>query len=269
MERKAITGIPGPLCGADTCSLVPSHLTPDPTMRSLLISFLAAASMMATPAAAQSFDSRRPAVPSRTFGGAQLFVGQPLQQFDQNVDASFGVGGHVIHQLGRSGVLSLRADAGYLIYGSETKHIPLPPPIGERIVVDLNTTNSFAFFGAGPQVMAPTGRLRPYINGSIGLKYLATNSSLEGQDGNDQSFNTTNFDDVALAWSGGGGLYIPVKRGLRPISIDLGAKYHGGSEIDYLAEGRITDNPDGSITPNPVRGRTDMVVYHLGVSFGF
>jgi hypothetical protein len=245
-------------------------------MRTFVISFCTIATVVvAAPAASQSFEfeddrpSERGSRASRTFGGIQLFVGQPVGDFDRNVGATVGVGGHLVRQLTSSGELSLRLDAGYLLYGRESKHIAFPPPIGGRISAELHTNNNFAFFGVGPQIMAPSGRVRPYVNGSVGVKYLATNSYLDGDDDENSVFNTTNWDDVALAWSGGGGVYVALRRGLRPVSLDLGARYQSGDETSYLAEGGITDNPDGSITVHPVRGRTDVVVYHFGVNVGF
>jgi hypothetical protein len=49
--------------------------------------------------------------------------------------------------------------------------------------------------------------------------------------------------------------------------LNLGAKYHYGAQATYLREGDITDNPDGTITLNPRRSKTDMIVWQVGVSF--
>ena len=243
-------------------------------MRKFVISLCTTATVVAAvPAAAQSFEfeddrpSERETRPSRTFGGLQLFVGQPMGDFERNVGTTIGVGGHLIHHLG--GVLAVRLDAGYLLYGRETKHIAFPPPVGGRVSAELHTNNNYAFFGVGPQLMAPAGRLRLYLNGSVGVKYLATNSYLDGDDDDNSVFNTTNWDDVSLSWGGGGGLYIGLRQGMKPISLDVGARYVGGDETSYLVEGGITDNPDGSITVHPMRGRTDVLVYHLGINIGF
>ena len=80
--------------------------------------------------------------------------------------------------------------------------------------------------------------------------------------------HTTNFDDFTFAWTGAAGAYIPVRRGKLPISIDLGARYHYNGRAEYLREGSIRDNPDGSISFLPIKSETNLWVYHLGIAFG-
>ena len=67
----------------------------------------------------------------------------------------------------------------------------------------------------------------------------------------------------------GGGVLIPVRKGLRPILIDVGARFQGNGEARYLKDGSIEDNSDGTISFTPIRSETNLVTYHLGVSFGF
>ena len=73
---------------------------------------------------------------------------------------------------------------------------------------------------------------------------------------------------MTLAYGGGAGLYIPVRRGHSPISIDAGLAYRRNGRADYLLEGGIEDNPDGSITLDPIRSDTDLLTFHIGVSVG-
>jgi hypothetical protein len=251
--------------------VMPVLLLAEAPMRTLVLSSIAASVVALSPAAAQSFrtdDTERPIRrPSRAFAGVQLAAMRPVGDFDQGVDLSGGVGAHLLYRLTPSGSLALRADAGFFFYGRERKHVSLGPQLG-RISTDIVTSNSYVFAGVGPQIAVPSGRFSLYLNGTAGVKYLATSSSLAGENSEDGSFGTTNFDAAAFAWAAGGGVYIPVRRGLRPVSIDLGARYHGGPEVRYLVKGDIIDTPDG-ISFDPRHTRTDMITYQVGITAGF
>jgi hypothetical protein len=72
----------------------------------------------------------------------------------------------------------------------------------------------------------------------------------------------------------GGGLMIRVydalARGregsLQAAFVDLGVRYVKGGEAEYLREGDIQKNPR---RPAASRSETDMVTFHVGVSFDF
>ena len=232
---------------------------------------LVAAAVFASPAIARAqFDvarsaKRGPAFPSRTFVGITGIVAQPVGEFQNYVGTAGGFGLNFVQQLDRNGAFGLRLDLDYVIYGHEKQRIhPFP-----RIDADLTTDNNIVFAGIGPQIMVPNGHFRPYLSGSVGLAYFFTHSSIEGKDDtNNDLFNTTNQHDATFAYTGAAGLYIPVRHGNRPISIDLGARYHNNGTAEYLREGSIIDNPDNTVSFTPFRTKTNLVTYHLGVSFG-
>ena len=203
--------------------------------------------------------------PSTTFLGLDLMAAQPVGEFDKYIDVGGGIGAHLIQQLDPHGIAALRVDLGFVVYGSETKRVPLAP----RIEAEVNTDNTIFLAGVGPQLMVPSGRFRPYVTGAVGLAYFSTSSSISGVDATSEHLlNTTNFDDATFAWSGAGGLYIPVRHGARPISIDLGVRYHQNGVARYLREGSIQDNPDNTYTVTPIRSQANLLTYHLGVTFG-
>ena len=209
---------------------------------------------------------RKRTTPSRAFFGIGLMAAQPLGEFDRQIDVGGGVGVHLLFKPARRIPFALRADLGYIIYGQETRRFrPFP-----RIQVELDTDHSIFFAGIGPQFMVPSGLLRPYLTGSAGLSYFATKSSLEGVDADGEDLlSTTNFDDVTFAYTGAAGLYIPVKKGLRPVSIDMGLRYHGNGTAEYLREGSITDNPDNTVSFTPIRSETNLITYQIGITVGF
>jgi hypothetical protein len=211
-------------------------------------------------------DAQRRTVPSRWFGSLSLLAAQPLGEFNDYIDVGGGLAAGVMYQLSPSSPVAIRADFGYVLYGSEKKRIhPFP-----RLEGDITTNNSIIYAAIGPQIMVPDGLLRPYIGGSIGLSYFFTQSSLDGiTAGSDAILQTTNFDDVTFAYTGAGGVYVPLRRGLKPISLDIGARYHGNGRARYLREGSIQDNPDNSITVTPIESETNLVTWHLGITVGF
>jgi hypothetical protein len=209
-------------------------------------------------------------VPTGGYVGGSFTVAQPRGEFADHIDGGFGGDLHYVHELDDRGWLALRLDAGLVVYGYESYRVPLSSTIGDRILVDVSTSNNIAFVGVGPQIGVPDGRLRPYVNGYAGYSFLWTSSSVTGSSYyHDEPFaSTTNFDDWSFSYGGGAGLYVPLRHGYRPVSLDLGVRYHNNGEAEYLREGDIVDNPDGSISLFPVRSDTDLLTFHIGFSVG-
>jgi opacity protein-like surface antigen len=206
--------------------------------------------------------------PARFEGGLHGIVAQPVGEFDRYVDVGFGLGGTFRINLDPRGAASVRFDLAFVNYGNETKEVCLGGGVGCRIRLDLTTSNNIGSGHAGLQFMVPSGPVRPYVHGGVGGSYFGTESRVRGTNNSDDFASTTNFDDGTFSWIGGGGLLIPLSLGRTPISIDLGARYLGNGEVTYLTEGGITDNPDGTISLDPIRSEANLVKYYLGVSVG-
>jgi len=244
-------------------------------MRSrLLLLAAAAAALAAHPAAAQhhhdddhdygyDYDTA-----PRSYLGGELTAASPQGEFSDYVDSGWGGGLHYLLRVDRDGWLGLRVDASVLNYGHERQRVLLSPTVGGRISVDLTTDNNIAFFGVGPQLGLPTGAIRPYVNGFVGVSYIFTESSVGGSSGGESFASTTNYDDASFAYGGGGGVYIPLSRRRNPVSLDAGVTYRHNGSAEYLRHGDIVDNPDGSITLHPVFSETNLLTFHVGVSVG-
>jgi opacity protein-like surface antigen len=228
----------------------------------LLLTALAAALLAAAPLRAQQVDELT--VP-RLHVGIQAQYARPVGEFRDYVQHGGGLNANAAWMFGPSGALGLRADAGFIVYGSETREYCFTSC---RIRFDLTTTNTIAHFGIGPQFALPSGPVRPYASAGVGFAYFATTSSIEGTNDNSPFANSTNFDDATLSWNAGGGLLIPVSSGRTPVSLDLGVAYHGNGEVEYLKKGDIEDHPDGSITFTPTRSNANLLTFRLGVSIG-
>ncbi len=174
---------------------------------------------------------------SRGTVGGSLVYAQPRDDFRLNVKQGVGIDGNGHYKLDRRGILSLGLEGGFLTYGRETERVPLSSTIGGRIQVDLTTSNNILWLGLGPQLTAPSGPIRPYVGATAGFSYFVTESSVDGTY-NDEAFaKTNNYDDATFAWTGGGGLLIPVGTS-RMGAIDIGVRYHANGNVRYLHMGR-------------------------------
>lgn len=217
-----------------------------------------ALSTTASPARAQGL---RPVRTADTHLGLAGLLAQPTGEFADYVGLGGGVAAHVVWTPG--GVLGLRADASYLIYGRETRRYQLVPLVD----VDVTTTNQIAGFQLGPQITLGTDAAQVYGFGELGVSYFVTSSSVEGS-GNIEPFaNTTNFDDVTFATSAGGGVRLRVSHGRVPVALDLGARYLHNGRARYLREGSIVITGN-TVTYTPIESQTNLIIYHLGVTVG-
>lgn len=208
--------------------------------------------------------------PSARFGRlavpVYLQLGIPDGDFAENVDVAGGVGGGVLVRLTEH--VGFRAELQFMVYGSETRRVPLGNgPLG-RIDVDVTTTNTIFGGGLGLQAGLPGPTARPYIGGSLGFSNFSTSSSVKGSNSNDEPFaSSRNYSDFVFAKHLFGGLYLPIRAGAAVI--DLGVRYTwNGREVRYLTEGDIIDDPDGPPIIQPRRTRADLWTVVIGVTLG-
>ena len=243
------------------------------------LALLAAALLLAVPAAARAqdcdydyddCDEWYDYTPGSYVGGS-FAIARPQGEFADYVDGGLGGDLHYIRKLDHNGNVGLRIDAGILNYGYD--HYYADDYSGYE-TLDVTTTNNIAFIGIGPQIGLPDGRLRPYVNAHVGYSFLWTSTSVEDRDYYDRDeyydpyASITHIDDWSFSYGAGAGLYVPIRHGDSPVSLDLGVRYHNNGEADYLREGDIVDNQDGSVSLYPVRSDTDLLTFHIGFSVG-
>ena len=214
-------------------------------------------------------------MPGRFSFGLDGVLMNPRGSFGRNVDhLGYGIGGHGLVRVDPRGILSLRVELASSQYGSERSDVPYSPFFGGRVGLELNTRNTLAWAGIGPELTIPLGRVRPYVNGSVVYARFSTVTDLKG-DGYDQNGNyrtnqtlasSQNQHDGTSARAAGAGIHVPVGPRRWLTDAHVGVRYFDGGEADYLREGSITDNNDGSISFSPLRSRTRFVSYQVGVS---
>lgn len=234
-------------------------------------SVAAAAALLPLSLAAQAASPLGPATRAgepRLMGGLSLSVAQPVGEFHAYVKNGVGIAGHGLARLGRSGAFAVRLDGGFVNYGRETRRIPWNDDVG-RVTVDLTTNNNIFHAGIGPQLMVPSGPLRPYVHGTIGFSLFSTTSAIRDRRTDEAIVGDDNHNDATWARSAGGGFLIPLTRGPRSVVfLDLGARYHDNGTVTYLREGGIQDLPGGRVAYDRIRSRADLWTYHVGVSIG-
>ena len=199
-----------------------------------------------------------------SFGGSAI-LGQPLGDFADQVGTPYGLGGHIAWA--RPGKpFGLRLEVTGLIYGSETRQVPVGQP-GLRQSLEVETTNGMATLGMGPQWVAPRGSVRPYLTAFAGFSYFSTDSTVRADPDLLPVARSTNYDDTVFAYGGGIGILIPLGADKsRGLALDVGARFVGGGEVRYLAEGAITDLPGGDIAFNPLHTKADRIEFHIGLT---
>ncbi|MXX34508.1 MAG: hypothetical protein F4107_11250 [Gemmatimonadetes bacterium] len=191
----------------------------------------------------------------------------PLGEFHDNVGLGGGGGLGGLLYLGDQRYAALRAEGSFIIYGAETIRRPLSPTV-PFVDVDVETTNSILAAGVGPQIFLSSGPVRPYIYGTVGLSYFVTQTSVKGDHDDEPIASTTNFDDLNLSLSGGGGLAVLVHQGDVSVHLDLSAVYNHNGLAEYLTEGGLRELRGGGWTADPIASNANLVTYRVGITIG-
>ena len=199
--------------------------------------------------------------------GADFIVAEPQQEFSNYVNTSLGGSLSGLWTPDPLSGFGLRVEGGAIGYGNESRRIPLSFGRVTDVDVRQTTSNMIAFLHAGPQFMLTRGFVRPYIAPSLGLTYIVTMTSLSGS-GEESFADDTHYKDTKFSYGATGGVYVPILKGKVPLALDLAARYTHNGTASYLVEGSIRDNPDGSISFEPIRSRTNMMTFNIGVSVG-
>ena len=195
-------------------------------------------------------------------------MGFPQGEFGDNVDnTGLGLNAGFNYRIGHSPVL-IGVSFGFLQYGSVSRSALLSPDIPE-LIVDVQTSNNIlATHFLARYEFGYESRIRPYVEGLVGLHYLWTQTSI---DDSDDDISSTNFDDSTGSFGGGGGVLIGLYHNAASpfhIDLDLGARWLSGGDASYLTEGSIIREND-TIKYVVTESSTNLIFTNFGVVFSF
>jgi hypothetical protein len=208
-------------------------------------------------------------------GGLHFLLAVPQEAFRTNIDRNgYGLSG----QIGfapYAAPFMVGLEIGYMNYGSEERQEPFSTTIPD-VTVDVNTNNNIVLGHALLRLQPNTGFFRPYAEGIVGLNYLFTTTEIRNR-GNvgEEVASSTNFDDVAFSYGGGGGMMFRVHQagqddgsGIREVLVDLRVRYVIGGEAEYLREGSIR-RENGRVSYDIQRSETTILTFQIGVAVRF
>jgi hypothetical protein len=207
--------------------------------------------------------------------GVSFNPGFPINEFKSNVKkAGLGGSGDFVFRL-KDSPLSIGASFGLMIYGSESRQERLSAEIPE-VIVDVRTRNSILMCHLFLRLQPQQGKIKPYLDGLIGLSYLWTETGIYDSDGFHREIaSDVNFSDWTWNFGIGGGLMFPVyekrkerKSGAFAVFLDLSARYLKGGKAQYLKEGSIIRENERMIY-NIDESSTDLITVRAGLSVAF
>lgn len=196
---------------------------------------------------------------------ARPLGGVPVGDFGDRVGTSPGLGLDFTGRIGRTPV-AVGAELGYLQYGKETRRLSLTPAVPE-VLTDVNTTNHFLQTHALVRVQPQTGRVRPYVEGLVGFRYVFTRTSFRNAD--EGRSGSTLLGDLAPSAGAGGGVAVGLVSGSEAtLNLDIGLRYFTGGDVEYLTKGAVVRHED-AVTLETTRSPIDLVSLHIGMAVDF
>lgn len=225
----------------------------------------------------------------RGVAGLSFITGFPEGEFKENMrQTGFGISGYGGYHFGEKIPLMVGAEFGAMTYGNSERTVPFSTTIPD-VKVDVSTSHNIAKGHLFVRLQPGTGIVRPYVDGVFGGSYLYTQTTIEdrgrsgwGEDWDDNIATSTNYDDWAWSYGGGGGVTIQVFNnddfkdgpdseqcdGIGEGYINIGVRYLSGSEASYLKTGGV-HRENGGVRYDVTTSRTDMITGQIGFEMHF
>ena len=193
----------------------------------------------------------------RTSLGLTAGVAIPQGEFGDVAGLGFELIAHVL-VVNTAGWLGLRVSGAGALYGAVSS-----PVVG---IGRLSSGSRMATLDLGPQIIAPSGAVRPYGYATLGGTFALTDPSIES--GINSVAQPPTYSDVTHVLKVGGGLYVPLAAGARSISLDFGAHFRRNGDTRFLTGDGVTLLQPGELDLNPIFVSPKLLVLSLGVVVG-
>jgi len=200
-----------------------------------------------------------------------LILGLPQGEFRDEIDRVGAGIGFTIGVQPRQSPLNFGIKLGFINYGIDSRNVPLSttiPDLKVRVDNNYNILQGHLY----SRIIPPSGAVRPYIEGLVGVNYLYTQTSIIERGSFEEVLSDTNFDDTAFSYGLGGGMQIllaqPKQLSGSRMYLDLKANYMYGNSADYLKKGSI-EIQNGRAVYDVYRSSTDLLLINLGLNFTF
>ena len=209
------------------------------------------------------------------FDAGLLFdIATPQGEFSDHVDRNgYGLSGFGALHLGPSPI-KIGVEAGFMNYGSDSRHAPLSTTIPD-VTVKVTNTNNIVLGHLFLRFQPELGAFAPYVDMLGGFNYLFTESKIEDDNNGAMVASSTNYDDFTSSYGFGGGCMIRLGSmgipnpsfgaGTLDFALDFRVRSLRGGKAEYLKEGSIK-RESGSVVTQTERSRTDLILYQIGVS---
>ena len=209
---------------------------------------------------------------SQSVGGS-LILGFPQNEFSKNVNNSVfgGIEGQItLSTPNKSNPFTVGLNAGFIIYGIESRRVPLSTTIPD-VSVDVERQNSMVNFHLLFQVSPFDGDIKPYLEGVAGGAYLFTETSVEGSSNIEEFASTVNQDDFAWSYGFGGGILVSLMESNEDLPgglyLDLKTRFMFSSEAEYLTTGDLRVE-NGNLIYQTKNSGIDYMSIQIGVVAG-
>jgi len=193
----------------------------------------------------------------RNWAGLYAMVAPATGEFAQHADVGGGGGVYAVAGLDRDRVIGLRVQVSGTILGGPRYTVRYSSPGYPDEFQVVRYYHAIVSLAAGPQLTLPGRHVRPYVTGQIGISYVFSfwERRWEYDDPDlDPLDSGTGTGDFNLPLSAGGGLMIQLRRGARPLWLDLSAHWVGHGQSEYVRDDSIADSRWGTpVRPTPTR----------------
>ena len=213
------------------------------------------------------------------FGGALAAVAsQPVGEFRQNAKWGFGGDGAVTLAVDRGGIFSLRGEGSIVGYSAGRSEFVASVGFGQQVLLEEKATNHISTWSIGPQLAVPTGPVRPYVAGTIGLAHFSTATTIsvpreETSTGQPYTLDQrTNFSHTGRTVGGVGGVLVPLTAlglNLGAAMLDVGVRYQRNAHARFVRPGDVQLNETATPSITASEGQANVLSYRVGVATRF